>query len=143
MLSDLHMSRLIFFFTLLDCVHFTIRLKSANRKSHWNILVFYDHWKIMLDLNISHRKMSNCVPIPLCGFTSAIKLRNFDFKGHQNALIFFDKRMMSDLIMSCQAGLIWFNLEICCQIKIYSFFALFVFFGITLEIFLIFLSFLG
>ena len=82
--------------------------------------------------------MSDCVPIPLCGFTSAIKLRNLDFKGHQNASIFFDKRMMSDLIMSCQAGLIWFNLEICCQIKIYSFFALFVFFGITLEIFLIF-----
>ena len=34
------------------------------------------------DLNMSHAKMSDCVSFPLFDFTSAMKLRNFDFKGH-------------------------------------------------------------
>ena len=55
------------------------------------------------NLNMSHGKMSDIVSFPLFGFTLIIKLRNFDFKGHLKTLIFFDKKMMSDLIMSCQA----------------------------------------
>ena len=47
-------------------------------------------------------KMSDFLSFPLFGFTSVTKMRNFDFKGHWNTLIFFDKEMMSDLIMSCQ-----------------------------------------
>ena len=70
-------------------IEFTMRLKSFNYKSHWNILVFYDHWKIMLDLDMSHGKMSDFVSIPLFGFTLIIKLRNFDFESHWNVLIFF------------------------------------------------------
>ena len=31
------------YFTLLDCVHFTMRLKSFNYKSHWNILVLFEY----------------------------------------------------------------------------------------------------
>ena len=54
------------------------------------------------DLNMSHGKMSDFVSFPLFRFTLVIKLRNFDFKGHQNTSIFFDKKVMSDLIMSCQ-----------------------------------------
>ena len=34
------------------------------------------------DLNMSHGKMSDFVLFPLLGFTLAMKLRNFDFKGH-------------------------------------------------------------
>ena len=70
---------------------FAMRLKSANYKSHWNILVFYDQWKIMSDLNMFHRKISDFVSIPLFGYTLDIKLRNFDFESHWNILIFFDK----------------------------------------------------
>ena len=44
--------------------------------------------------------------ISIAGFKLLIKLRNFDFEVHQNTLIFFDKKMMPDLIVSC---LIWFN----------------------------------
>ena len=51
---------------------------------------------------MSHGKMSDFVSFSLFGFTLVIKLRNFDFEGHENALMFFDKKMMSDLILSCQ-----------------------------------------
>ena len=46
--------------------------------------------------------MSDFVLVPLFGFTLVIKLRNFNFESHCNTVIFFDKKMMSDLIMSCQ-----------------------------------------
>ena len=81
-----------FYFTLLDCVHFYTRLKSANYKSQWNILVFYDQWKITSDLNVSQGKMYDLVSVPLLGFISVIKLRKFDFESHWNILIFFDKK---------------------------------------------------
>ena len=83
---------------------FAMKLESINYKSHWNILVFYDQWKITPYLNISHGKMSNFVSFPWFGFTLVIKLRNFDFKGHWNTLIFLIKKMMSGLIMSCQTA---------------------------------------
>ena len=35
--------------------------------------------------------MSDFVSIPLFGFTSVIKVRNFDFESHWNILIIFDK----------------------------------------------------
>ena len=47
-------------------------------------------------------KMSDFVSFPLSVFTLAIKLRNFNFESHWNTLIFFDKKMMPDLNMSCQ-----------------------------------------
>ena len=46
--------------------------------------------------------MSDFVSFPLFGFTLVIKLRNFDFESHWNTLIFYDKKMRSDLIKSCQ-----------------------------------------
>ena len=52
----------------------------------------------MSDLNISHGKMSDFVSFPLFGFTLVIKLRNFDFEGHQSTVILSDKNMISDLI---------------------------------------------
>ena len=54
------------------------------------------------DLNMSHGKMFDFVLFPLFWFTLIIKPKNFDFENHGNTLIFFDKKMMSDLIMSCQ-----------------------------------------
>ena len=79
-------------------------MKSANYKSHQNILVFYNQWKIMSDLNMSHEEMSDFVLFPLFGFTLVIKLRNFDIESHWNAWIFFDKkrhgvRFMLDLFV--------------------------------------------
>ena len=71
---------------------FAMKLKIANDKSRWDILLFYDQWKIMSDLNISHGNMSDFVSFPLFGFTLVIKLGNFDFESHVNALIFFDKK---------------------------------------------------
>ena len=35
----------------------------------------------MSNLNMSHGKMSDFVSLPLLGFTSVIKLKNFDFKS--------------------------------------------------------------
>ena len=54
------------------------------------------------NLNMSRRKMSDLVSFLLFGFILVIKLRNFDFEGHSNTLMFFDKTVMSNLIMSCQ-----------------------------------------
>ena len=51
---------------------------------------------------MSHGKMSDFVSFPLFGFTLVIKLRNFDFKGHENTSMFSDKKMMPDLIMYCE-----------------------------------------
>ena len=48
------------------------------------------------DLNMPHEKMSDFVSLALFSFTLVLKPRNFEI------LIFFDKKMMSDLIMSTQ-----------------------------------------
>ena len=61
---------------------FAIKLKSANHKSHWNTLVFYNQWKMTSNLNMSHGNMSDFLSFTWFGFTLVIKLRNFDFKGH-------------------------------------------------------------
>ena len=45
------------------------------------------------DLNMSHGKMSDFASFLLFGFTLIIKLRNFDFESHSNAVIFFDKKI--------------------------------------------------
>ena len=84
---------LCYFISLyLKVLTFAIRLKSANYKSHWHILVFYDQWKIMSDLNMSHRKMSDFVLFLWLRFTLVLKLRNFDFESHWNTLIYLDKK---------------------------------------------------
>ena len=56
-----------------------MKLKDANYKSHWTILVLFDQWKKMSDLNMSHEDMSDFVLFPLLGFTLVIKLRNFKY----------------------------------------------------------------
>ena len=53
-------------------------------------------------LKMSNGKMSDFLSFPLFRLTLATKPRNLDFKVRQNTLIFFNKKMMSDLIMSCQ-----------------------------------------
>ena len=54
------------------------------------------------DLNMPQRIMFDFVSFPFSGFTLVRKLRNCDFESHWNTLIFFDKKVMSDLNMSCQ-----------------------------------------
>ena len=44
------------------------------------------------DLTMSYGEIFDFVSFPLLGFTLVIKLRNFNFKGHQSTLIFFDKK---------------------------------------------------
>ena len=70
------------YFTLLNYDHFTLRLKSSNYKSHWNILILSEMF---------HGKMSDFVSIPLFGFNLLVKLRNFNYESHYNILIFLDK----------------------------------------------------
>ena len=62
----------------------TMKLKSANYKSHWNTLAlkYFRPGKIMSDLNISHGKISDFDSFPFFGLTLAIKLRNVDLEGH-------------------------------------------------------------
>ena len=41
---------------------------------------------------VSHGKMSDFISFPLFRFILVMNLRNFDFEGHLNTLIPFDKR---------------------------------------------------
>ena len=77
-------------FTLLFWLTFAMKLMDADYKSHWNILVFCDQWKMLPDLNTSHGKISDFVSLLFFGFTLVIKLRKFDFESHWNTLIFFN-----------------------------------------------------
>ena len=90
MLSDLIIPRVIFFSLYWLVLTFPIKLKTANCKHYWDVLVFHDQWKIISDLNKFPRNMSDFVSIPLLGFTLIIKLRNFAYENHWNILIFFD-----------------------------------------------------
>ena len=75
----------LIYFTLLVCAHYkSANYKSANYKIHWNILVLYDQWKMMSDLNMSDVKMSDFVSFPLFGYTLAIKRINFRFESYWN-----------------------------------------------------------
>ena len=59
---------------------------------------------MLSDLNMSHGKLSDFALLPLFKFTLVIKLRNFEFKGHENTLIFFDKNdVRFDFILSSSA----------------------------------------
>ena len=82
------------FISLYFVLTFAMKLKDANYKSHWNVLVFCEQWKMVSDLNISHETMSYFISFLMFGFTLFIKLRNFHFKSHWNTLIFFDKKDM-------------------------------------------------
>ena len=87
-----------FYFTLLDCAYFRNEIEKCR---HWNISIFYNQWKILSDLNMSHGKMSDFLSFPFFGFPLAIKPRKPDFESHWNILIFFDKKwFVSDLNMS-------------------------------------------
>ena len=66
---------------------------------------------MLSDLNMFHGKMSDFVSVPLFRVTLVIKLTNFDFVGHWNTIIFFDKKMMLDLIISCQTVSVLLNLR--------------------------------
>ena len=92
MLSDLQMCRLnLFHFT---CLHLILKMKwkDAKYKSHWNIFIFCDQWKMMSDLNKSYGKIPDFVSFPLFRFIAVIKLTNIDSESHWNILIFFDKK---------------------------------------------------
>ena len=117
----------------------------------------------MLDLNMFHGKMSDFVSFSLLGLTLVIKLRSFDFESYWNVSIFFlERRMVSDLIMLCQAvsdlvSALVFEQNVCNKLRnnnftfylnssiflieeslsdqnLSCFLVLFLFFGITIEI---------
>ena len=82
-----------------------IKLRNFDFENNWNALLLFDKKDMTSDLNMSHGKMSECLPFELLMFTLLIKLINFDFGNHWNALIFLDqKKMMSDLKIFCQAA---------------------------------------
>ena len=93
---------------------FPMKLKDTNYKSHWNIFVFYNQWKMMSDMNMSHGKMSDFVSFPLLGFILVIKPRNFDFKGHQNISLI--KKWCQIWFCLIKQSMTWFKL--CCLSKI-------------------------
>ena len=92
---------------------FVMKLKDANYKSHWTILVLFDQWKKMSDLNMSHEEMSDFVSFPLLGFTLVIKLRNFDFQSYWKTLNIFlvNKKRWQIGIYHFKQWLIWFRLR--------------------------------
>ena len=51
-------------------------------ESHWNALIYFDKKRYAVDLNMSHRKMSDFVSFSLFEFTLVMKLINFEFKSH-------------------------------------------------------------
>ena len=50
---------------------------------------------------VSHGKMSDFISFPLFRFILVMNLRNFDFEGHLNTLIPFDKRKIWRQIWFC------------------------------------------
>ena len=81
---------------------FAPKLKDTSYKSHWNILLFSNQWKIMSNLNMLHGEMSDFVSFPLFGFTLVINLRNLILKVIKILQYFLIKEMVRDLNMSCQ-----------------------------------------
>ena len=78
-----------------------MKLKHANYKRLWNILVFCNQWNMISDLNMSHTKIFDFASFSLFGFTLVIKLRNFDFEINWDSLVFFYREdMTSDLNMA-------------------------------------------
>ena len=81
-LSDLHMSWMIFF-------HFT--WLCSPLQWDWKVLIVKVLEMFQDYLNMSHGIMSDFVSILLFWFTLVIKLRNFNIESHWNILIIFDK----------------------------------------------------
>ena len=92
-------------------LNFAIKSKVANNSSHWNILVFCDHWKMVSDLNISHGKMSDFVSFLLLRYTLVIQLRNVKLEFHWNTLI--KKEMATDLDMHYGKIIDFISLPLC------------------------------
>ena len=59
-----------------------MKLKGANYKRHCNILGICDQGKMMVNLNMSHEKMSDFASFPLLGFALVIKETIFEFESH-------------------------------------------------------------
>ena len=57
---------------------------------------------LISDLHMCHDKVADFVSFPLFRFTLIMKLANFNFVSHSDTLIFFNKKLMLDLNMSCQ-----------------------------------------
>ena len=74
---------LLYFFVLT----FVIKLKSANYKSHWNILVIYNQWKIMSDL----KNVWICF-ISIVWFQFSHKTQKFRFWRSLKYFNIFDKK---------------------------------------------------
>ena len=70
---------------------FTIRLRSANYKNHWNILVFYDKWKNNVRFEYVPQKNVWLCFNSIAGVHFSHKTEKFQFWKYWNILIFFDK----------------------------------------------------
>ena len=75
---------------VLNCA---MKLKDANYKNHWNILVFYGQWKMTSDLNVSHGKMLDFV-----AFNCLDSL--YSWNSEISILKVIEENMASDLNMS-------------------------------------------
>ena len=87
------------YFFLLHCVQFCNETEKCQLEKSLKYFSISQPMKIMLDLNMSHRKMFDFVSFLLFGFTLVTKLRNFDFESHWNISCALIKKV-SDLNMS-------------------------------------------
>ena len=77
-----------------------MKLEDANYKSHWNHLGFCDQWKMMSNLNVLHRDMSDFVSFPLFRYFSH-KIDKFWFwKSLKYFIVLIKKDVITDLNMS-------------------------------------------
>ena len=96
----------IFISLYLFVLTFAMKLKYANYKSHWNILVFYEQWKMMSDLNMSQEKISDFISFPLFGFMVVIvTLIFFDEKERASNLNIFHGKN----VRFCLISIAWFH----------------------------------
>ena len=61
-----------------------IKLENLNVETQWNASIFFYIKDTTLDLNMSHKKISDFVSFPLFRITLLIKPRDFSFKSQRN-----------------------------------------------------------
>ena len=104
-----------FCFISIVWVHFSHK---TEKFWFWKSLKYFNILKkkdMTSDLNMTHRKMSDFVSLPLVGFALVTKLKNVDFESHWITLIFFIK-ICQISILPVKQCLIWFKL--CCVSRI-------------------------
>ena len=109
-----------FYFSILVCARFSflffgftlvIKMRNLDFESHWNTSYFLIRKDMVLDLNMSHEKMSDFVLFPMSELTLVEKLRNLVgfLRSLKNFNVFWWQKWCQ--IWSVKQCLIWFKLR--------------------------------